>query len=769
MEKRGPLRFKAPRLLLLRADGQLHWTKHLRSSIELQRRAFEAAQQTGNLQTASYTRNAIDHAAARGRRSAPRGANAPPRTGSRSRGRAKFGLVADVLTTQLRLIRLLRGSTPRFLVVRRRRLRRGRVRAAPGGRSEPGDLRRLVLDPQAAGALLRARLRRRPRGRGEGARPCSGRRGRFPRSPSTTSTRASRTRRRTTPRPLEAAPRAPAGARRAPPAAADLGAELPRELRRTGPRSWRPSSRGSAAIGEEAERLYEQAIRSARDNGFVHNEAIAYETAARFYRGRGLALIADTLPARGARPLPPLGRRRQGARSRAAAPAARRAQAARARRRPSRCRPSSSTCSSVVKASQTISGVMVREQLLRTLLHLVLEEGRRAPGPGPARARRPPRGRGGGRAPRSCRRLRQPGAGAQTCPSRCSGTCSAPHERVLLDDAAADAGRFSGDRVPGARPSPLGAVPADSPAGRGRRAALSRERSRPRRLHPRAPAGARAARRAGRDLAGERAAARARARRPRGGGGGRAPRHPARRGDRGDDVDPRLRGGVRRAHPRVRARRSPTGRSSISSRGGQTVRLAGAHRDPEKEPLLRELAERYPAGAGSHAPATTVLDERQAAPPRRRRRRGPARACAVDEHHAELIERLGTRSVIVVPLVARDTTLGALTLASASPGRFGPADLEAGGRDRPPRRPGHRQRPPAARDPARGAAAGRLPLGRVARASHADDLADADASSACSARGRPGNRSRRSRWTAASSGSGTAPSGSSGSPTSSWT
>ena len=52
------------------------------------------------------------------------------------------------------------------------------------------------------------------------------------------------------------------------------------------------------------------------------------------------------------------------------------------------------------------------------------------------------------------------------------------------------------------------------------------------------------------------------------------------------------------------------------------------------------------------------------------------RARAVDEHHAELIARLGTRSVIVVPLVARDTTLGALSLASASPGRFGTADLE---------------------------------------------------------------------------------------------
>src|ERR1700752_2423493 len=42
----------------------------------------------------------------------------------------------------------------------------------------------------------------------------------------------------------------------------------------------------------DAERLYEQAIRSARANGFVHNEAVAYEAAARFYAARGFDKIA---------------------------------------------------------------------------------------------------------------------------------------------------------------------------------------------------------------------------------------------------------------------------------------------------------------------------------------------------------------------------------------------------------------------------------------------------------------------------------------------
>ena len=43
----------------------------------------------------------------------------------------------------------------------------------------------------------------------------------------------------------------------------------------------------------DAESLYEQAIRSARSNGFIHNEAIAYERASAFYRARGFDQIAE--------------------------------------------------------------------------------------------------------------------------------------------------------------------------------------------------------------------------------------------------------------------------------------------------------------------------------------------------------------------------------------------------------------------------------------------------------------------------------------------
>jgi hypothetical protein len=40
--------------------------------------------------------------------------------------------------------------------------------------------------------------------------------------------------------------------------------------------------------------LYERAIRSARANGFVHNEAVANEFAARFYAARGFETISQT-------------------------------------------------------------------------------------------------------------------------------------------------------------------------------------------------------------------------------------------------------------------------------------------------------------------------------------------------------------------------------------------------------------------------------------------------------------------------------------------
>ena len=67
-----------------------------------------------------------------------------------------------------------------------------------------------------------------------------------------------------------------------------MGGELPRELE---DRAALVGAEIARLEGREldAERLYEQAIRSARDNGLVHNEALAYELAARFYAARALS------------------------------------------------------------------------------------------------------------------------------------------------------------------------------------------------------------------------------------------------------------------------------------------------------------------------------------------------------------------------------------------------------------------------------------------------------------------------------------------------
>ena len=71
----------------------------------------------------------------------------------------------------------------------------------------------------------------------------------------------------------------------------------------------------------DAMRLYEEAIRSARENGFVQNEGLAHELAAQFYLKRGIETIAHAYLRDGALLLSPLGRTGQGPAARPALPA----------------------------------------------------------------------------------------------------------------------------------------------------------------------------------------------------------------------------------------------------------------------------------------------------------------------------------------------------------------------------------------------------------------------------------------------------------------
>ncbi|SIO27717.1 PAS domain S-box-containing protein [Bradyrhizobium erythrophlei] len=124
----------------------------------------------------------------------------------------------------------------------------------------------------------------------------------------------------------------------------------------------------------DAERLYELAIASARANGFIHNEALAYELAARFYAARGFKQIAD-LYLRNAR----YGYLRWGAvgkvrqldetypdlRQEASLPG-----------------PTSTIgtpvehldLATVIKVSQAVSGEIVLENLIDTLMHTAMEQ-----------------------------------------------------------------------------------------------------------------------------------------------------------------------------------------------------------------------------------------------------------------------------------------------------------------------------------------------------------------------------------------------------------
>ena len=106
---------------------------------------------------------------------------------------------------------------------------------------------------------------------------------------------------------------------------------------------------------------------------------------------------------------------------------------------------------------------------------------------------------------------------------------------------------------------------------------------------------------------------------------------------------------------------------------GALVRVASAHHEADQEPILRELAARYPTAqrppmwdtlrTGKVVEIAALTDEQ-------------IRAYCVDEHHVELVRRLGVRGAVFVPLYVRDAVIGVLTLGAVTANRFARADLE---------------------------------------------------------------------------------------------
>jgi len=412
----------------------------------------------------------------------------------------------------------------------------------------------------------------------------------------------------------------------------------------------------------DAEHLYEEAIRSARESGFVHHEALAYEIASRFYRGRALDTIADgylreararfarwgadgkvsQIDQQHPRLLEP----------RSFAPAV-----------TVTVRPEQFDLYSVTKASQTISGEIVLDKLLRTLLEIVLAQGG---------------------AERACFILRRNETfsieaeakldenGAVTTvlepmsidtsrriPASIVRYVHRTKERVFLGDDD-DARKFAADDyLARRRPRSALCLPIvrqtevvgvlylenDLLAGAftparvvalellGTQAAISLENA----------------------LLLQRSAFLAEA------------------------------GEILAASLDLTETLVRLGRLCVRSLsdfcvidlvdGKEIRRVCSAHRDPAKEPLLEELEQRYPARWDSTHPASAAL--RTGAPLLFSKVSDEQiRSTTMDVEHARLLRELRVCSGIVVPLAARGQIIGVLSLSSSVPGRYGRADLD---------------------------------------------------------------------------------------------
>jgi predicted ATPase/signal transduction histidine kinase/ActR/RegA family two-component response regulator len=112
VERRGLVRFKA-RVYMSFGNLINPWTKHVRTGRPLVRRAFNTATEIGDLTFAAYScNNLITNLLASGEPlpDIQREAEA----GLEFARKIRFGLVTDIITSQLRLILTLRGLTPAF-------------------------------------------------------------------------------------------------------------------------------------------------------------------------------------------------------------------------------------------------------------------------------------------------------------------------------------------------------------------------------------------------------------------------------------------------------------------------------------------------------------------------------------------------------------------------------------------------------------------------------------------------------------------------------
>ncbi len=289
VEQRGLKRFQAMTYILFAAHI-IPWATNLRSGRDLARRAFEAANQVGDLTYAVYScelpstklltagdpllevQREAEHALAFAQK-------------------ARFGLIGDLIATKLRLIRTLRGLTPKF----------GSFDDAEFDESRME--RRFATNPDLARAectYLTRKLQARFFAGDYGAAVNASSRAQSLLWTSLTTLEA------TDYHFYGALSRAGFYDSALPDQRQQHLEALAIHHRRL--EVWAAScpenfENRAALVGAEiariegrvldAEHLYEQAIHSAEVNGFVQNEALAQELAARFYAARGFDRFAD--------------------------------------------------------------------------------------------------------------------------------------------------------------------------------------------------------------------------------------------------------------------------------------------------------------------------------------------------------------------------------------------------------------------------------------------------------------------------------------------
>jgi PAS domain S-box-containing protein len=369
VERRGLTRFRG-RTYMDFGALVMPWTRHVRAGRDLVRRAFEAANTTGDLVYAGYCCNQLNtnllmagDPLAEAEREAEHGLAFAQR--------ARFGLVIERIATQLAMIRTLRGLTSRFGCFDDAQFDESRIE------------RRLAANPDLVLAeffywtrKLQARFLA-----GDHASAIEA----ASKAQHTLWSAFSQ---------LEtaeyhfygalshaAACRSAAAGEQQP--HLDAVAAHHRQLQLWAANCPDNFDNRAALVGAEiarlqgreldAERLYEQAIRSAHGNGFVHNEALANELAGQFYAARGFETIAHAY-LRNAR----YGYVRWGADGKVR-------QLDRAYPQLSEKEPAAGTTSTigapvehldlatVIKVSQAVSGEIVLEKLLDTLMRTAIE------------------------------------------------------------------------------------------------------------------------------------------------------------------------------------------------------------------------------------------------------------------------------------------------------------------------------------------------------------------------------------------------------------